>query len=795
MSDTARTRREDDRFLVGNGSFSADIASPDCCFAAFLRSPVPHALLRSLDVSAAAAIDGVVAVLTADSLAADGIEPWSAPMRIEGPDGDIHTETPRGLLVADRIRCLGEPIAMVVARTRMAANDAVEAIAADFETLDPVVSVRAASRSDAPAIWDDRKGNVAYRWQKGDRDAVDRALSQAAHVARLNTTISRVMAAPLETRNALAVPGEPQTVLYLSHQNAQAMRQVMANALNLDPALIRVHAPDVGGSFGMKSGPQREEILVFWAARKLGVPVRWQAERVDSFLSDEAGRDVHVTAELGLDAEGRFTALNVSMVVNVGAYASGRSAVPVLNIGGIAGVYRTPLIAGAMTGIFTNTAPTAPYRGAGRPEATFAIERLIDVAARETGRDALALRLTNAVPAEAMPYATPFLFEYDSGDFTANMRQAADQADYHGFADRRRAAESRGMLRGIGISNPIEVAGGPFGRPGADYGEIEVHADGSITLLAGAMSAGQGLETAMVGIAADRLGLNADDFRYVQGDTGRVPRGKGMGGSSGMTNGGSAILHTAEALIETARELAARELEVSATDLDYADGHFVVVGTDRAITLASIAAAVEQETGGPLRAAADFKPDAPTYPNGCHICEVEIDPETGACHFVAYCGVEDIGNVLFPVLATGQIHGGVAQGLGQVLCEAVQLNAGDGQMLSGSFMDYAMPRADDIPEIDCAFAASPTGINPLGVKGVGEAGSVGALAAGMNAICDALASAGVTAFDMPATPARIWEALSRTNHRSGLNSSPARDGTSGDTGQDGKPVHSNSRIR
>ncbi|SME90367.1 carbon-monoxide dehydrogenase large subunit [Tistlia consotensis] len=758
----AAGRLEDRRLATGHGRYTADMAVPGMLHAAFVRSPYASARLAGLDSSAARALPGIVAVLTAADLAADGIAPFSVPMAIEGPGGRSYRQTPRPLLVGERVRFVGEPLALVVAETASAALDGAEAVAFELEPEPVVATLDQAARPDAPLLWDEAPGNLAYHWRRGDWQAVGAALRASHRVTRLEARVSRVSAAPMEPRGALAVPQpDGRTSLYASVQAAQGLKATLATMFGLEAGSIRVVAPDVGGSFGMKAGPLREECLVFWAARRLGRPLRWVAERGEALLSDEAGRDVRIVAELGLDGEGLFTALAVSMEVNVGAYASGRSTVPIMNIGGIAGVYRTPLIAGEVLGRFTNAAPTAPYRGAGRPDATFAVERVIDQAAREAGIDAFELRRRNLVPASAMPYRTPFIFTYDAGDFARTMELAAARADYAGFAARRAEAGRRGRLRGIGIANPIEVAGGPFAKPGQDFATLRAAADGTVTLYCGAMSAGQGLETAMIGLAAERLGLSTDRFRYVQGDSDAVPQGKGMGGSSAMTTAGSAVLRGVERLLEEGRQIAADELEAAAADLEYENGLFRIVGTDRVLSLAEVARIAERRAGdgaGGLAGQGDFTPGAPTYPNGCHICEVEIDPETGSCEVVSYVGVEDIGRVLFPQLAAGQVHGGVAQGLGQVLCEELRLDA-EGQLLAGSFMDYAMPRAEDLPAYDCAFAETATGLNPLGVKGVGEAGTVGALAAGMNAVCDALASAGVERFDMPASPQRVWAAL------------------------------------
>ncbi len=758
MTDHRRGRHEDVRFTSGHGRYTADLNVPGMLHAVFVRSPFANARLVSLDADAAREMPGVAAILTPEDLKADGALPFVAPMKLAGPDGHEWTQTPRELLVSDRARFTGEPVAMVLAETHAQALDAADAVEADYADAPAITDLAEAEREDAPLVHETRPGNVAWRWRKNDWDAVGEALEASARVTRLTARITRVAAVTMEPRAALAVPGE-RTTLHASLQNAPAMRGALSKALGVPSEEIRVIAPDVGGSFGMKSGPLREEILTFWAARRLNRPVKWVADRQEAMLTDEPGRDMRAEVELGLDDDARFTALRVRVTVNVGAYASARSLVAVMNFGGVSGVYDIPATAGEAVGLFTHTTPTAPYRGAGRPEATFAIERAIDEAAREIGLDPVELRRRNLVPASAMPWDTRFIFTYDSGDFAAVMDRAAERADLAGFPARREASRAKGLLRGLGVANCIEVAGGPFANPGADYAQVDVGTDGRIRLAAGAMSAGQGIGTAMVGLAAVQLGLPEDLFDYVQGDTGIMAEGKGMGGSAAMTTCAPAVQESLRKMLEKAKALAADQLEVSEADLEYHAGEIRIAGTDRALPLAEIARIAEAKAEA-LSAQGEFKPEAATYPNGCHICEVEVDPETGRTDIVSYAAVEDIGTVLYPQMAEGQIHGGVAQGLGQVLMEQVRYGEGDGQLLSATFMDYAMPRADRLPDYSCGFSeGAPTKLNPLGVKGVGEAGTVGALAAGVNAVCDALAQAGVRGFDMPATPQRVWAAL------------------------------------
>lgn len=761
MTDNRRGRIEDARLTTGRGRYASDLHFEGMARAFFVRAPHAHATLTSLDASAAEGMPGVVAVLTAEHLAQDGVDPFSVPVKLEGPDGTIWTHTPRPFLIAvgGRSRFVGEPVALVVAETLAQAMDAAEAVEADYDEAPAVLGIPAAKADGAPLVYDDKPGNVAFHWARGDMAKTEAALKGSAHVAHLDTHVSRVAAATMEPRACAGVPAaDGRTTLYISHQNAPAMRGATARILGLAPEQVHVVAQDVGGSFGMKSGPVREEIVTFWAARRLDRPVRWVADRTESMLTDEPGRDIDMEGWLGLDAEGRFTALKVVFNTNVGAYCSGRSLVATFNFGGVSGVYVIPTTAGEVIGRFTNATPSAPYRGAGRPEATFIIEALIDKAARELGVDPFELRKRNVIPAEKMPYDTGFLFDYDSGDFAAVMDQAAERADISGYAARREASRKAGKLRGVGVVNCIEVAGGPFGNAGPDFSRVKVSPDGRVQLGVGAMSAGQGVETSLVGLAAGWLGVGEEQIDYVQGDTDVMDVGKGMGGSAMMAVGAAAVQEGVRLMLDQAKEIAATEMEVSQADVEYDSGVFRVAGTDKSMSLGEIARVAESRGAG-LGAQGEFKPSDCTYPNGCHVCEVEVDPETGVVRFDRYAAVEDIGKVLYPQMAEGQIHGGVAQALGQVLCEELRYDE-DGQMLSATFMDYAMPRATDLPEYSCGFSEiTPTQINPMGAKGVGEAGSVGGMAAGILAVCDALAGAGVKDFAMPASPHRVWAAL------------------------------------
>jgi carbon-monoxide dehydrogenase large subunit len=761
MPGPAVRRREDFRFITGRGRFTDDVRLPQLAHAAIVRAPHAHAVVKSLSADAARRAPGVIAVLTAADAEADGIAMLSASVNVKRPDGSDAPDTPRPLLARDHVRFVGEPLAIVIAESAAAAEDAAELVEADYEPLPAIVGVQQALAPGAPVLWDEAPDNIAYSWRKGDDAAIDAILANAAHVTRAELTISRVTAAPVEPRVAVGAVEDGRLVLRTSTQGPHQARNLMASALKLDPSEVRVVAEDVGGSFGMKAGLYREDVLVLWAARRLRRPVKWTSTRAQAFLSDEHARDILATTELALDADGNFLAFRARLDNDIGAYLSGRSLPVIFNIGGISGVYRTPAISGELRGVFSNTAPTGPYRGAGRPEATYVLERTIDIAARDIGADPFELRRRNLIPAEAMPYDTRFVYTYDCGDFAANMEHAAKLADRDGFAARRDAARARGKLRGLGVANALEVAGGPFVRPTRDSARLTVEPDGTIVLDSGSMSVGQGLETSTAELAAAGLGVSSERIAYSQGDSDRLGVAHGSGGSSATPVGATAVHLAVERLIEVARARAAEVLEAAPSDIDYSAGALRVVGTDRVVTLQELAAGAVVHAGArpsdmePLSAEAEFHPDSVTYPNGCHICEVEVDPETGRVEMVGYVAVEDVGRVLNPLLVEGQLHGGIAQGAGQALRELIVHDA-SGELLTGTFNDYAMPLASSFCDFQIANREVPATANPLGVKGVGEAGNVGSLVVAMNAVCDALKDYGVTHLDMPATPERIW---------------------------------------
>jgi len=762
-------RLEDPRLIQGFGRYSDDVSLPHQAYAVVVRSPHAHARIRSLDTANARGAPGVFAVLTGADLAADGLGDLPTDKTRKRRDGSPAFATPRPALVRDRVRHVGDPVALVVAATPDQAVDAAELVTVDYDPLPAVAATPDAARPGAPAVWAEAPDNVAFVWEAGNKDTVARAFASATHVTRLDFVVSRVAAAPLEPRGAVG-EWDRRSGRYTLHTGIQAphgLRALLADQIFRVPqSHLRVVTGEVGGSFGMRSGVYPEHALVLWAAKRLGRPVKWTSERREGFVTDEHGRDNVSTAELALDANGKFLALRVAITLNVGAYLTPRSAGPgTNNVGGVAGVYTTPAIHVQTTGVFSNTTPTGPYRGAGRPEATYAIERVIDVAALELKIDPVELRRRNLIPPTAMPFKTGLVFTYDCGDFGLGMDMALGLADRAGFEKRRAEARQRGKLRGLGIANPIEVAGGPYTAMNPDTAELRVNPDGSVSLFAGSTSMGQGNETAFAQIVSDRLGVPPERIQVFWGDSDALGAGRGNGGSGALTVGGSAVTRATEKVIERGRRISARLLEAAPEDVVHRDGKFTVTGTDRGVTFANVARAAYQPRQLPqgmepgFSEEATFTPPAVTFPNGSQICEVEIDEETGAVRIVRHCVVDDVGRMVNPMLVKGQIHGGVVQGLGQGLFEQLAYEPTTGQLLAGSFMDYAMPRADDVPAFDVDSHEVPTQVNPLGAKGVGEAGTVGALPALLNAVNDALAPLGVRHLDMPVTAERVWRAI------------------------------------
>jgi carbon-monoxide dehydrogenase large subunit len=762
-------RKEDARFLTGAGNFQDEINLPGQAHAVILRSPHAHADIATVDSDDARAAPGVLAVLTSADVRADGIGtlPSMKDPRLEMTrrDGSPGYYPPQPLLADGRVRHVGEAVAMVVAETMAQALSAVERIAVKYRALPAIVDTAQAAGADALQLWSKAPGNVCFDWIVGDKSAVEAAFARAEHVIEIELRNNRVTAAPIETRGALGEfnPVNGRYTLHTNCHNHFAVRGMTAECLGLEPANLRVIARDIGGGFGMKYFVYPEHPLVLWAARRLARPVKWMSGRNEAFLSDTQGRD-HVTkAALALDTEAHFLALKVDTVANLGAYVShlGPISPSLLYTEMLSGAYATPAIYAEVKGVFSNTIFTDAYRGAGRPEATYVVERLADEAARRLGLAPDEIRRRNFVTPDQMPYRAPLGLVYDSGDFPSNLESCQALIDWPGFSERRAASQRAGRLRGIGISSFVEKTG-TFPEEIAD---IRFHKNGEVTVHVGTMASGQGHETAFAQLVHDKLGVDFERVRVVEGDSDDLPRGYGSGGSRSANVGGTAIYQACLEVEERARAIAAHMLEVAPEDIAVGGGRYTVRGTDRVMTLAEIAEVARDannlpdgiEVGLDVRAVGKV-PD-PTFPNGCQICELEVDPDTGALEIVRYGDVGDFGRVLNPMIVEGQIHGGIAQGVGQALMEDCRYDPDSGQLLSASFMDYTLPRADDFPNFDTATREILCTTNPLGIKGAGEAGTIGALAAVMNALMDALAPLGVRHIDMPATPETVWRAI------------------------------------
>ena len=773
-------RREDRRFLTGNGRYVDDMNRPGQAHAVLVRSPHAHAALGAVDAAAALAAPGVLAVFTAADLAADGVGGLPCGWLIRNRDGSDMAEPPHPVLAEGKVRHVGDPVAMVVAETRALARDAAEKVAVDYDPLPAVTDTADAHRAGRPRVHDAAANNTCYDWEFGDKAAADKAFAGAAKVAALDFVNQRLAPNALEPRAAIGEhdPHDDRYTLYTTSQNPHVIRLLMCTAvLNLPETKVRVVSPDVGGGFGSKIYHYAEEALVTWAARKIGRPVKWTADRSEAFLSDAQGRD-HVTrAELALDGEGRFLGLRIATVANLGAYLSTFStAIPTWFYAPLlAGVYTTPAVYCEVRGVFTNTVPVDAYRGAGRPEACYLVERIVDVAARETGLDPAEIRRRNFIPREAQPYQTPVAMVYDDGDYAKNMEDCLVHADAAGFAARREESARRGKLRGFGISAYIEacgaapsaVAGALGARAGLyEMATLRVNPSGSVTVVTGTHAHGQGHETTFAQLAADRLGLDLDSIEVVHGDTDRIPFGMGTYGSRSLPVGGSALVRAMDKVVEKGKKIAGHILEASADDIEFADGAFRVAGTDRALAFAEVAGAAyvphnypldELEPG--LEETAYFDPPNFTFPSGCYACEVEIDPDTGVTTIGRFTAVDDFGVLVNPDIVEGQVHGGLVQGIGQALYESARYDPESGQLVTGSWMDYAMPRADSAPGFAVYTNETKSPTNPLGVRGCGEAGAIGAPPAVVNAICDALRDFGIAHIDMPATPEKVWRAI------------------------------------
>jgi carbon-monoxide dehydrogenase large subunit len=755
-------RFEDPRLLKGGGRYIDDIVLPGMAFGYVLRSPHAHARVRSIDVASAKGAPGVLAVLTGADWAASAFGDLPVPGGLKRRDGSPMYRPRYPALVAERVRYVGDYVAFVVAETYRQAMDAAELIEVAYEPLPAVTSTAAAPEPGAPRVWDDCPDNICFTAQYGDKAATDAAFARADRVVKHRFVINRITAASMEPRGAVGDynAADGRYTLHTPLQRAHPIRAEVARLLKVPDSKVRVIAGDIGGSFGMKSPVFNESVLTLLAARLIGRPVKWMSTRSEAFLSDPQGRDNVTDAELALDRDGVFLGLRVRTLAAAGAYLQVGMQACIFNAGTLAGVYRTPAIHADISAVFTNTNPVRPYRGNGRPEAAYVIERMVDLAADEMGIDPAELRRKNTIAPEAMPFKTGLTFTYDSGEFEKNMDMALKLADYAGFEARRAEAKRRGKLRGIGLSNTIERAA----APSLEGAEIRFDRSGTVTLFSGSVSQGQGHETIYKQIVCDRLGLDPAEVQYIQGDTDALFFGEGTGGSRSATLGGSAFLRAVDKVADKATRIAAHRLGVGAEDVKFADGVFSAPATNRTTTIKEVAkdaidpAKLPAGMEAGLIATAVYDAPIANYPNGCHVCEVEIDPDTGKVEIVRYSVVDDVGTVLNPLLLHGQIHGGIAQGAGQILLEDIRWDE-TGQLLTGSFMDYAMPRAGDLPAIATDSNPVPTATNPLGVKGAGEAGSVGAMPAVANALVDALSAAGVRHIEMPATSERVWRAL------------------------------------
>ena len=755
-------RSEDPMLLRGEGHYTDDVSLPGQVYAVMVRSRNAHGIIRAINTAAARNMPGVLGVYTAADLQAYG--PLKCVVPLKNRDGTPMRKPWRGALAKDKVRYVGDPVAYVVAETVLAAKDAAEAVEIEIDALPAVTTAADSARNGAPLLYDDVPDNVSLDYHYGDAAAVDAAVATAAHVTRMKLLNSRVVVNAMEPRAALASFDGSRFTLYVGSQGVSGMRANIADALGVDTKAVHILTGQVGGSFGMKGAVFPEYICVLHAARATGRPVKWTDERSGSFFSDSHGRDHDVTAELALAEDGTFLAVRIDCFADMGAFLSPMGPFPgtVNIVKNVQGMYRTPLIEVSSKCVFTNTSQTGPYRGAGRPEGNYFMERLIDTAAAEMGIDRLALRRRNQIRPQQLPYKTASDVTYDSGDFAALTKQALELADSKGFVRRKRESARRGKLRGLGVGNFLEVTA----PPSKELADIAFNADGTVTLTTGTLDFGMGHATPFAQVLSEKLGVPFEKISLVQGDSDRMAMGGGSGGSKSLMHSGTAIVEAAAKIIEKGKEIASHVLEAAPSDIEFRQGRFVIAGTDRTISIMELAQTLRDGS-------AKLPPDAPqsldityvsdgpgaaTFPNGCHVAEVEVDPDTGVVEVVKYTCVNDFGVVVNPLIVAGQLHGGVVQGIGQALMEMTVYD-GDGQLLTGSFMDYAMPRASDVPSFVLADHPVPAKTNPLGVKGCGEAGCAGSLTSVMNAVLDALAGRGIRHVDMPLTPFRIWQAL------------------------------------
>ncbi|MGE0735465.1 MAG: xanthine dehydrogenase family protein molybdopterin-binding subunit [Alphaproteobacteria bacterium] len=772
-------RVEDLRFITGRGRYVDDINLPKQTYAVIVRSPHAHALIKRIVTSKAEKEEGFVACFTGADLVADKVNGLPCGWGITDRNGQPMKEPPHPVLAVERVRHVGDPVVVVIAETKAGARDLADLVEIEYEPLPASPTLRAAMKPGANPVYADAPNNVCYDWVLGDEAAVDAAFAKADRVTSIELVNNRLIPNAMEPRAAIGdydvTSGEH--TLYTTSQNPHVIRLLMgAFVLGIPEHKLRVVAPDVGGGFGSKIYHYAEEAIVTWASKKIERPIKWTAERSESFMSDAHGRDHITTAKLALDNNGKFLALKVETAANLGAYLSTFApAVPTyLYALLLAGVYTTPLVYCNVKAYFSNTVPVDAYRGAGRPEATYLLERLVDKAARELGIDRVEIRRRNFIPRSAFPYQTPVVVQYDSGDYEATLGVALKDSDWAGFPARKAEAAKRGKLRGIGISTYLEACGiapsAVVGSVGAraglyEVGQIRVHPTGSVTVFTGTHSHGQGHETTFAQLVTERLGVPFNQIEIVHGDTGKIPFGMGTYGSRSIAVGGTAIYKAMDKIIAKGKRIAAHLMEASVNDIEFKDGKFTVAGTDKMKTFGEIALTAyvphnypitELEPG--LEEQAFHDPLNFTFPGGCHICEVEIDPDTGITQVIKFTAVDDVGRVINPMIVEGQVQGGVVQGIGQALLEGCVYDP-SGQLLTGSMMDYTMPRADDMPSIDAKTENTMCTHNPLGVKGCGEVGAIGSPPAVINAVLDALDAAGVKNIEMPATPGKIWQAI------------------------------------
>jgi carbon-monoxide dehydrogenase large subunit len=754
-------RKEDDTLVRGKGRYTDDFSLPGQAYAWIVRSTHAHGIIRGIDTDAARGMPGVLGVWTGRDLTE--YAPYTCGLPLKNRDGSPLLQTNRLPLMTDKVRFVGDPVAFVVAETLAQARDAAEAVIVDVEPLPAVTDAEAAAQPGAPQLYDHIPNNVALDYHFGDSAAIEAAFASAAHVTKLNIVNTRVAVVPMEPRAALASydKASGRFTIQMPTQGVAGSRANLAKNLKQPNDKVRVLTANVGGSFGMKNVNYPEYTCILHAAKALGRPVKWTDERSISFLSDSHGRSQNIRAELALDSEGHFLAVRLRGYGNLGAYITGVAPSPLsLNTGkNLASVYRTPLLGVDIKCVLTNTTLMGAYRGAGRPEANYFMERLIDRAADEMGIDRLTLRKRNFIKSAQMPFAAASGVTYDSGDFHGVFSKALELADHTGFARRKRESRKRGFLRGIAVGSYLEVTA----PPSPELGKIIFEEDGGVRLITGTLDYGQGHATPFAQVLSDQLGIPFERIRLQQNDSDLVHTGSGTGGSRSITASGMAIVQASAKIIEKGKAAAAYLMEASEADIEFANGRFAIAGTDRSIDIVELARRLRETRlpdGVPSSLDVDHTvPEIPsTFPNGCHVAEVEVDPETGVVRVVRYTGVNDFGTIVNPMIVAGQIHGGVAQGIGQALMEAVNYDE-NGQPITGSFMDYALPRAGDIPNMAVGDHPSPAKSNPLGTKGCGEAGCAGSLSTVVNAVIDALSDVGVTHIDMPLTPERVWRAV------------------------------------